>query len=182
MIPRFQEPQNLEYIPRAKLSALGTNTSSLRADVIARDEFPEGVNAFQVVGNDYLDVSDTIQKATRTIEELVKRNQTLRADAEAALSHSRKELLAEREQSEHLQKDIGNLQMKHANASEVYERRLLALEGEKQHLADRLQKVEESLDLANQWLEFLSSNVRTQLSDAVKRSDQLFKDRLPAAQ
>ena len=139
MIPRFQGPQNLEYIPRAKLSALGANTTPLRSDAHARDEFPEGVNAFQVVGNDYLDVSDTIQKATLTIEELVKRNQTLRIDAETALADSRKQLLVEREQTENLQKDIDNLQMKHTAASESYERRLVALEGEKQELATRLQ-------------------------------------------
>lgn len=181
MSPRFQDLPNVEFIPRAKLSAVAVNTSPSRVETHAREEFPDSISGFNVVGNDYVDVSDTIQKATRTIEELVKRNQTMRADAEAALAHSRRELLAEREESEQLQKDIGSLQMKHANASEVYERRLLALEGEKRDLADRLQKVEESLDLANQWLEFLSSNVRTQLADAVKKSDQLFKDRLPAA-
>jgi chromosome segregation ATPase len=182
MMPRFQDVQNLEYAPRAMSFAGGSNTSPRRVDFQPRDEAPEGMSALDVVGNDYLDVSDTIQKATRTIEELVKRNQALRADADAAVSHLRKELSAEREHSGKLEKDVGSLQLKHSNASEAYERRLFGLESEKRDLADRLQKVEESLDLANQWLEFLSSNVRMQLSDAVKKSDQLFKDRLPVVQ
>ena len=58
------------------------------------------------LGRNYKDLADTIAKAASTISELVKRNQMLRADAEAALANARAECGAEKVRADKLQADL----------------------------------------------------------------------------
>ncbi|MBX9759830.1 MAG: hypothetical protein K2Y29_13725 [Beijerinckiaceae bacterium] len=181
MIPRLQDGPTEAYAPRQAISALNAYIPASKIGFRMRDESEASLEELHPAANDYIDVVETIQSAARTIEELVKRNQTLRADSDAVILRANKELVLEREHSERLQKELEALRQKHASAHEAQERRIRTMNVEKQDLADLLQKTEEELDVARQWLEYLSSHVRSQLSAAAKKADQLFKPRVSPA-
>lgn len=133
------------------------------------------------LGRNYKDLADTIAKAANTISELVKRNQMLRADAEAALANVRAECDAEKDRADKLQAELDAALSDRSRLVQDTERRLRELSAGKQELADRLEKTTADLDLANQWLEYLSSHVQAQLSEAIKKADGMFRSRSTAA-
>lgn len=180
MIPRLQDRPIDEFAPRQTVSALNAYIPAHRLALRARSESEAAPEEAHPQSNDYLDIAETIQSAARTIEELVKVNQTLRADSDAFVLRANKELNIEREHSERLQKELDSLRSKHATASEAQERVIRSLHLEKKDLSEKIQKMEEELDVAKQWLEYLSSHVRTQLSAAAKKAEQFFRFRSSA--
>lgn len=147
----------------------------------ARDGDLDGDRNAPDLGRNYKELADTIAKAASMISDLVKRNQTLRADAEAAIANARAECDAEKERANKLQAELDSALSERSRLIQDTERRLRDLAAGKQDLADRLEKTTADLDLANQWLDYLSAHVQSQLSEAIKKADGMFRSRSTAA-
>lgn len=141
---------------------------------------PETEGQFVDLGRNYKDLADTIAKAANTISELVKRNQTLRAEAEAILASARAEAELERERANKLQADLDGAMADRSRLLQEHDRRVRELNADKQNIADRLEKTTADLDLANQWLDYLNSHVQSQLGDAMKKAEVMFRNRSAA--
>jgi DNA repair exonuclease SbcCD ATPase subunit len=162
-----------EYIPRRKGAATESFFDSVKgSEGLLR---ASAINETQELSSDRLDMVETINNAARTISELVNRNEMLRQKADETIALLKNDLRSEKERSERLRNDLEALQVKHSNSLAGNEQRLRDLNAERQDLADRLQKVEEDLDVANQWLEYVSAHVRTQLSDTIRKAEQFLK-------
>ena len=138
---------------------------------------PGAETDFLDLGRNYKDMADTIAKAANTINELVKRSQALRADAEAAISAARAEAQAEKERADKLQATLDVALAERSRIVQDQDRRIRELNADKQEVADQLEKVTADLDLANQWLEYLTSHVHSQLSDTIKKAELVVRNR-----
>ncbi len=138
---------------------------------------PGAETDFLDLGRNYKDMADTIAKAANTINELVKRSQALRADAEAAISAARVEAQSEKERADKLQATLDAALAERSRIVQDQERRIRELHADKQEVADQLEKVTADLDLANQWLEYLTSHVHSQLSDTIKKAELVVRNR-----
>jgi hypothetical protein len=107
----------------------------------------------------------------------VKRSQALRADAEAAISAARAEAQSEKERADKLQATLDAALAERSRIVQDQERRIRELHADKQEVADQLEKVTADLDLANQWLEYLTSHVHSQLSDTIKKAELVVRNR-----
>lgn len=132
---------------------------------------------FMDLGRNYKDMADTIAKAANTINELVKRSQALRADAEAAIASARADAQAEKERADKLQATLDSALVERSRLVQDQERRIRELTADKQEVADQLEKVTADLDLANQWLEYLTSHVQSQLSETIKKAESVVRNR-----
>lgn len=180
MVPRVKDRVG-ESDSAQRLSAHDGYYTRMPSHRAVRDGGYETDHHAPDLGRNYKDLADTIAKAASTISELVKRNQMLRADAEAALANARAECGAEKERADKLQADLDVALSERARLVQDTERRLRDLAAGKQDLADRLEKTTADLDLANQWLEYLSSHVHAQLGEAIKKADGMFRNRSSAA-
>jgi hypothetical protein len=175
MIARLPDRQPfLDYVPRRK--------SPLDAEKYAdHASFAVQSDDLATARNDHLGMVDTINNAARAINDLAHRNDLLRKSADEKISQLTSELRAEKERSERMRHDLETLQAKHTTLLAHNEQRLRDLESERQDLSDRLQKVEEELDLSSQWLEYVSTHIRTQLNESVKKADSILRSKQSAA-
>ena len=159
-----------EYVPRHRIDANeppGDYAKSL-------EEFLSGGfgNDKTVSSNERLDTLEIINNAARTINELVTRNEGLRQGADETIALLKNDLRSEKDRAERFRSDLEASQIKLSNTIAGNEQRFRDSTAERQDLSDRLQKVEEELDVANQWLEYMSANVRSQLSDTIRKAEQ----------
>lgn len=174
MIARLPDRQPfLEYVPRRK--------SPSEAGKYADQIYVSQSDELAAAKTDHLGMVDTINNAARAINDLAQRNDLLRKSADEKISQLTSELRSERERAERMRHDLEALQAKHTTLLAHNEQRLRDLESERQDLSERLQKVEEELDLSSQWLEYVSGHIRTQLSESVKKADVILRNKQSAA-
>lgn len=162
-----------EYVPRHRIDA-----NEPPGDYAKRlEEFLSGGfgNDKTVSSNERLDTLEIINNAARTINELVTRNEGLRQGADETIALLKNDLRSEKDRAERFRSDLEASQIKLSNTIAGNEQRFRDSTAERQDLSDRLQKVEEELDVANQWLEYMSANVRSQLSDTIRKAEQFLK-------
>lgn len=180
MVPRMRDRVgHLEDFQRFSGSETTFSRGSYRP--LDRERPDAGAETdFLDLGRNYKDMADTIAKAANTINELVKRSQVLRSDAEAAIAAARAEAQAEKERADKLQATLDAALVERSRIVQDQERRIRELHADKQEVADQLEKVTAELDLANQWLEYLTAHVHSQLNDTIRKAEQMFRNR-PAA-
>lgn len=181
MAPRFRErTSQFEEFPRFTSFEGSSQRPSYRP--LDRERVENVADVAEAdLGRNYKEMADTIAKAANTINELVKRSHALRSDAEAAINSARAEANAESERADRLQSELDAALLERSRMLQEQDRRIRELNADKQEIADQLERVTADLELANQWLDYLSGHVQSHLSDTIRKAEALFRGRPSAA-
>ena len=134
------------------------------------------ISAGALVDNDLRDATDLVSKAADTISEMARRNQELEAAASRAVLHYKSEVESANKRNTELNTRMEALEAEfHAQVSEFQHR----LEDMQSRLTTTMSALEEKTrdaEFANEWLSYLSTEIRQRLSDAPSKLSDMSRD------
>lgn len=132
------------------------------------------VGAF--VDNDLRDATDLVSKAADTIAEMARRNQELEAAASRAVLHYKSEAEASNKRNTELKGRIEALENDLNNQAHDFQRRLEDLQSRLTATLSSLEEKSSDAEFANEWLAYLSTEIRQRLADSPARLAEMSRD------
>lgn len=133
-------------------------------------------SAGALADNELRDATDIVSKAADTIAEMARRNQELEAAASRAVLHYKSEAETANKRNSDLSARLENLEAEfHAQVSE-FQHRIEDMQSRLTAAAAALEEKTQDAEFANEWLAYLSTEIRQRLSDAPKKLAEMSRD------
>lgn len=129
-----------------------------------------------IADNDLRDSTDLVSKAADTISEMARRNQELEAAASRAVLHYKSEAEAANKRNAELQSRIESLESDFHSQVGDYQHRIEDLQTRLTQALASLEEKTQDAEFANEWLAYLSTEIRQRLADAPKKLAEMSRE------
>ncbi len=129
-----------------------------------------------LVDNDLRDATDLVSKAADTIAEMARRNQELEAAAARAVLHYKSEAESANKRNTELGSRLETLETDFQMQVNEFQSRLEDLQGRLTTTIASLEEKTRDAEFANEWLVYLSTEIRQRLSDAPSKLAEMSRD------
>lgn len=118
-------------------------------------------------------MADVVTRASKTMTDLIERNKSIRADAEATIAAVANEARTHGKRASEIERELAALRQERAQLIKDGERRIRALSDETAALKDRLETAAAELASSEEWLDHLNEKISTQLESVFARADAM---------
>jgi chromosome segregation ATPase len=133
-------------------------------------------HASALVDNDLRDATDLVSKAADTIAEMARRNQELEAAASRAVLHYKSEAESSNKRNIELGSRLESLENDFQMQVNEFQSRLEDLQSRLTSTIASLEEKTRDAEFANEWLVYLSTEIRQRLSDAPSKLAEMSRD------
>ncbi len=127
-----------------------------------------------VVGQvDFELMTKAVNAACAMLKDLGKRNEELTSTAEGAIASLKTQLAVEKDRSNKLQKELDAVKAEKERTANEVQSRIRQLEALNLSLTEKLEEATRELETARPWLEYLSSQIHSELQAAISQAERV---------
>ncbi len=162
-----------DYLPRRAKdggdSEEESSTKEANLDAPLVGSFPVGA----VSQLDFELMTKAVNAACAMLKELGQRNEEIASTAESTIASLKTQLAVEKDRSSKLQRELDAARADKDRLANESQSRIKQLEGLNATLTEKLEEVTRELESAKPWLEYLSSQIHSELQLAVSQAERI---------
>jgi chromosome segregation ATPase len=178
------------YVPRRARSEGGDDAAANDKTLSVKDStktvdvnpsLTEDLKDGAVSEPDFELMTKAVNAACAMLKHLGKRNEELSSSAEGTIAALKTQLAVEKDRSNKLQRELDAARADKDRLADESQTRIKQLESLNASLTEKLEEATRELESARPWLEYLSSQIHTELQAAISQAERVISTPSPLA-